>query len=59
MEVDTNKDEIQDISDSLDILEHMISTTLELLTEKKIISSDEWKERMYEKVMKDVDNFNP
>lgn len=59
MEVESNKDKFQDIEDSLDILEHMISTTIELLTEKKIISADEWKDRMYEKVMKDVDNFNP
>jgi len=57
MKADSNKDEFEDIKDNLDILEYMISSTIELLTEKKIISSDEWKDRMYEKVMKDVDNL--
>jgi len=59
MKVKSNKDEFQNIKDNLDILEHMISSTLELLTEKKIISSDEWKDRMYKKVLKDVNDFNP
>jgi len=43
MQVESNKDKFQEIEDSLDILEHMISTTVELLTEKKIISSNNGK----------------
>jgi len=54
-----SQDQYQNIQDEVDTIVDMMTTTLELLEEKKIISPEKWKDRMYEKVMKDVDNFNP
>jgi len=49
----------QNINYEVDALGDMMTTTLEILDEKKIITAEKWKDRMHEKVMKAVDNFNP
>ena len=54
-----SQDQCQNIKYEIDTLGDMMSTTLELLEENKIISVDKWKDRMHDKVMKTIDNFNP
>ena len=50
----TNSDKhaCHDYKYNLDVLEYMISSALELLEEKKMISSKEWRERMQLKIFK-------
>ena len=52
----TNSDKhaCPDYKYNLDVLEYMISSVLELLEEKKMISSKEWRERMQLKIFKSL-----
>ncbi len=40
------------IYDNIEVLNHMMSSTIELLVEKNIISENEWKKRMQRKIMR-------
>jgi DNA-binding MarR family transcriptional regulator len=48
----TKKDEIKELAEEIDVLDHMLSALVEVLEEKGVITQEEWEQRIKVKIEK-------
>ena len=51
------KDEIKELAEEIDMLDHMLSALVEVLEEKEILTQEEWEQKIKAKIDKKLQNY--
>jgi len=51
------KDEIKELAQEIDVLDHMLSALVETLEEKGILTQEEWEQKIKAKIEKVAQNY--